>query len=109
MVASTQILEVPYHAKLVDENGEISRPWMDFFSLIVRRIEQAETTLASDGLILDDLVITTASLGVTTASLGVDRALLETAASSMEDLTGVATATGISSAWETFRTAMLDI
>ena len=99
MVASTQVLEVPYHAKIADENGEVTRPWIDFFSFITDSVRDLETSVA---------VLQTTATGLESSMTA-----LQSAATNMESLAfgtdGFATSTDTATAWESLRADLLVI
>lgn len=47
MVVVKPSLDVPYDSELVDENGQVTRPWVDFFSRVVDGLTDLETAASN--------------------------------------------------------------
>ena len=63
MVAAKTAIEVPFHSKLVDENGNITYPWQQFFGVLA----QATGKLRDGAEGMDDLSAATTVAEVRTA------------------------------------------
>ena len=87
---TNKFLAVPYQSQFLDANGNISQPWLEFFTVVVQKIDEIESSSASDG---------------------VNITALKSAATSMTNIAdqSVATATQIANYWQDFRSDLQSI